>query len=207
MAPRVWISNTVTTSYGFLNTCWVSADNRTNNQADPMFFSSLVIVACRASPGCSTGAESAMRRAACHRIQTAAGWDWAHFERDPATCSLTGPGVHKWTSAHDFVTVWFINGLLRCQACSTYLVTLVVVGKQLWHPIDLCEDFNKQLGLVCRERHANKSRLISGQNAEHSWETKAHLPRDMELKVATICGLARASSLFFRASRWTHFSE
>lgn len=38
MAPRVWISNTVTTSYGFLNTCEVSADNRKNTRGS---FSSL----------------------------------------------------------------------------------------------------------------------------------------------------------------------
>lgn len=38
MAPRVWISNTVTTSYGFLNTCEVSADNRKNTHGS---FSSL----------------------------------------------------------------------------------------------------------------------------------------------------------------------
>lgn len=40
------------------------------------------------------------------------------------------------------------------------LVTLVVVGEELWHSIYLCEDFNKQLGLVCRDRRVNIRLLI-----------------------------------------------
>lgn len=54
---------------------------------------------------------------------------------------------------------FFINEFLRQQAWGTHLVTLVVIGEKLWHPIDFCEDFNKQLGLVCRENYANMSLL------------------------------------------------
>lgn len=35
---------------------------------------------------------------------------------------------------------------------SIYLVALVVVRQKLRHPINLCKDFNKQLGLVCRRK-------------------------------------------------------
>lgn len=39
----------------------------------------------------------------------------------------------------------------RGYECDAHLVTFVVVRKKLWHSVDLCEYFNKQLGLVCRK--------------------------------------------------------
>lgn len=89
-------------------------------------------------------------------------------------------------------------------------MTLVIVGEELRHSFNLCEYLDKKLGAIYRTGdinvvQPNAEKLASSRNALE--QNTALLPVDMELKVATICGLARASSLFFRASKCTHFSE
>lgn len=95
MAPRVWISNTVTTSYGFLNTYvdWKKKKKRFNittcyrNKTKQMS----ILVAQPISPGCSTVSEHAKWRARCRRIPPAADSGCARSEKDPAICPPTGP--------------------------------------------------------------------------------------------------------------------
>ena len=36
---------------------------------------------------------------------------------------------------------------------SSYFVALVVIGKKLWHSVDLSEHSDKQLGLICENKH------------------------------------------------------
>lgn len=90
-----------------------------------------------------------------------------------------------------------------------YLVTLVIVGEELRHSVDLCEYLNKKLGAFYQKRDINVvQRGTQEMNSKlERVEEIALMPVDIELKVPTICGLVRASSLFFRASKWTHFSE
>lgn len=96
-APRVWISSTVTTSYGFLNTCSsFTSHTRTIYHFNAASLQQNRVLWC-VSPGCSTGPEHAKWKARCRRIQTAADSDWAHFGRDPAICSPAGPEEIRFT--------------------------------------------------------------------------------------------------------------
>lgn len=79
-----------------------------------------------------------------------------------------------------------------------------------WKKVTLIRlQLNSKLHNLIQSKHSKRGRLGKPYPCGEVCikERGLHLPTDGEAKAVTICGEAKASSLFFSASRCTHFSE